>query len=116
MLADSMEWEWSGGVKGKGSKEDYYAVMAGSWQAVVSSFHASNIFPIVDTTTGTIAVPHEILININGRGNGPDCFFQGRNIFTFTVFSKVASFRGLWDPNNAEMNKCLASATAKKEL
>jgi len=37
-MAEEMEWEWSGGVSGKGSKEDYFKVLEGSWGALVSQF------------------------------------------------------------------------------
>ena len=119
MMASSMTWQWSGDVSGKGTQAEYYRVLEGSWQAIVSEFLPSNVFTVVDTATGEIAIAHELFININGHGKGPDCFFHGHNVFTLRLDDdrKINHFGGLWDPLNAELNACIASALGdSKEL
>merc|ERR1719473_671093 len=114
-MAETVEWEWSGEVSGSGTQAEYYKVLEGSWQAVVSEFLPSNVFPVVDTAKGEIAIAFELYLNINGRGKGPECFWHGRDIFTITVNDdrKITRFEGIWDPLDAEMNACLGSAMGK---
>merc|ERR1712100_897613 len=105
-VSDTIEWNWSGGVAGKGTKQEYFSVLQNSWQAVVSHFHASNIFPVVDAAKNEISITFEILLNINGRGNGPDCWFVGRNMFSIGLDEnkKINKFIGRWNPNDESLN------------
>jgi hypothetical protein len=113
MFADEVSWEWSGGVTGSGSRQDYYDVLANTWQPLVSSFQPSNTLFVVDTERGIISIPHELVINIDGRGNGPTCLFHGKNVFELHVNAdkEIVTFRGLWDSEDQDMNRCIASAS-----
>jgi len=113
MLAKSMKWQLSGSrVSGMGTKEDFYEALAGSWQPVVSDLLSKNIFTVVDTEQGIIGVAHELMLDVDGRGNGPTCIVRGKNIYTITVDKdhKINSFSSIWDPNDARLKECLKSA------
>mgnify|MGYP002631325866 CR=1 FL=1 len=113
MFADHVEWDWSGGVSGSGTRDDYYETLGVTWQPLVSSFLPSNLMVVTDTARGVIAVPHELVINIDGRGNAPACLFRGRNVFELHVDEahQITRFSGLWDPNDVDMNHCIQEAS-----
>lgn len=113
MFADHVDWDWSGGVVGSGSRQDYYDTLARTWQPLVSSFQPSDLMIVTDTDQGIIALPHELVINIDGRGRSPTCLFRGKNLFEIHVDDdhKITRFRGLWDPNDADMNRCIHEAS-----
>ena len=86
--ADTMSWNWSGDVKGEGSMADYYAVLGGSWQVVVSQFIHSNVYTVVDTARGIICIFFDIVLVMDGRGAVPITpanVFQGKNMFELGV-------------------------------
>ena len=86
--ADTMTWNWSGDVKGEGSKADYYAVLAASWQMVCSQFVHSNAYTVVDTARGIIIICFDVVLIMDGRGAvpiAPANTFQGKNMFELTV-------------------------------
>ena len=117
MMADDIAWDWSGDVKGSGPNEDFYGVMAGSWQAVVSQFMPSNVFVVTDSAKGIIIIAFEIALVMDGRGAVPitaEQCFQGKNIFELHVNAehKITMFRGLWDPNNAKMGAAMGNVMA----
>ena len=114
MMADRVAWEWSGGVVGEGPKEEYYKVLAGSWQAVVSDFRPSNVFIVCDGVQGIITVSFEITLVMNGRGAvpiTPEQVFSGKNMFEIHVNAdkKITKFRGIWDPVNPDMLKAMGN-------
>jgi hypothetical protein len=113
MFADHVDWDWSGGVVGSGTRDDYYDTLATTWQPLVSSFQPSNVMVVTDTERGIISLPHELVINIDGRGNAPTCLFAGANVFELHVGRdhKITQFRGLWDSNNVDMNRCIHEAS-----
>ena len=47
LYADTVSWDWSGGVTGKGTWDDFVQVLSGSWGAVVSQFRPSNVYTVV---------------------------------------------------------------------
>ena len=112
LFADEVEWDWSGDLKGSGSKDDFFRVMGETWQPAVSSFLALNIFPVVDPGAGVVALAFEEVINIDGRGKGPTCLYAGNNIFTLSVdgSNKIKKFAGLWNADDKELKACLASS------
>ena len=120
LTADVVEWNWSGGVAGKGPQEEYYKVLAGSWQMVVSQFLPSNVFVVTDPMTGTICIAFEVTLIMDGRGAVPindASTFQGKNVFELTVNKdhKVACFRGIWDPINPKMGAAFGAVVAAKK-
>ena len=54
--------------QGEGSMADYFNVLGGSWQQLVSQFLAQNIFPVVDSARGIICITFDIVLHIDGRG------------------------------------------------
>ena len=36
--ADTVKWDWSGDISGEGTKEEFFTVLANSWQLVCSQF------------------------------------------------------------------------------
>lgn len=114
MMADTVGWDWSGGVVGTGPKADYYKVLEGSWQAIVSSFNPTNAFIVVDGQQGKIIVTFDIVLIMDGRGAVPitqDQVFTGKNMFELTVDAdhKITNFRGIWDPVDPAMAKAMGA-------
>merc|ERR1719263_482372 len=112
MFANQVSWDWSGGVKGTGTKDEFYGVLENSWQMIVSDMIPSNAFTGVDTDQSKIVVTFEFVANMDGRGNGPMCLFHGRNMFSLDIDAnnKITNFVGLWDHNDPKMAACLATA------
>ena len=113
LFADDVTWEWSGGVEGSGSRDEYFDTLAHTWQPLVSRFEPANVMVVVDTARGIVSIPHEALLDIDGRGCGGTCLFRGKNIFELRVnrAHQIVEFRGLWDPADAAMNACIAGAS-----
>ena len=114
MMADRVSWSWSGGVEGEGTKEEYYKVLAGSWQAVVSDFRPTNMFYVCDGEQGIITITFDITLVMDGRGAvpiTPDQVFTGKNMFELHVNAdkKITKFRGVWDPVNPAMLKAMGN-------
>jgi len=114
MMADRVSWDWSGGVSGEGSMTEYYDVLAGSWQAVVSHFCPTNMSYVVDGEQGIICISFEIVLIIDGRGAVPitkEQVFTGRNLFELHVNAekKITKFRGLWDPQDSDLGVAMGN-------
>mgnify|MGYP006078288779 FL=1 len=108
MMAEQLSWDWSGGVVGEGTKEDFYKVLAGSWQAVVSDFRPTNMYYVVDGVQGLIMITFDITLVMDGRGAvpiTPTQVFTGTNMFELRLNAdkKITHFRGVWDPVDPEM-------------
>ena len=119
LMADTVSWDWSGDVKGEGTQADYYAVLAGSWQLVVSQFIHSNEFTVVDTKRGIICCTFDVVLIMDGRGVVPITeanTFQGKNLFELTVNAekKVTSFRGVWDPLDLKLGTAFGAVMTAK--
>jgi hypothetical protein len=114
MMSDVLSWDWSGGVVGTGPKADYYKVLEGSWQAIVSNFIPTNMFYVVDGAQGIICCTFDITLVMDGRGAvpiTPQQVFTGKNMMELHVDAdkKICKFRGLWNPDDPEMGAAMGA-------
>jgi hypothetical protein len=70
-MADAMEWDWSGGIKGAGTKDEFFAVLGGSWQMVVSQFLPTNSYVVTDGEKGIVICTFDIVLIMDGHGKVP---------------------------------------------
>ena len=99
---------WSGPQTGKGSAalvKDF----AGTWGAMVANFLPGTPYTITDTKARRVSIAFDLTININGHGKVKDCFATQPILFALTYNTKrrVTQWDGQWDPNDAQMNKCM---------
>jgi hypothetical protein len=113
LFADDVSWDWSGGESGSGTRQDFFDTLARTWQPLLSSFDPTNVMYVTDTARGIVSIPHELVINVDGRGNGPTCLFRGKNVFEIHLNTdhKITAFNGVWDPNDPALNACIGSAS-----
>ena len=74
MFADTIEWDWTGPQKGKGTKEALVKEMADTWGSMVSSFTPGDVIITVDPDASLVAVSLYITININLHGKVANCY------------------------------------------
>merc|ERR1719271_2183877 len=114
-----MAWDWSGGVAGKGTRDDFFEVLGATWQKMVSNFEPTNIATVVDTQAGKIYTTFTIELLLDGHGAVPakDSIFSGRNFFEFDVDKdgKINYFKGRWDSNGPSLNKMIGAIMAAGE-
>eukprot|EP00947_MAST-08B_sp_MAST-8B-sp1_P005849 g5849.t1 len=117
MMAPEVEWDWTGDVAGKGPMDEYYKVLAGSWQLVVSQFLPTNVFVVTDTQRGIICITFDIVLIMDGRGKvpiNPASTFTGKNMFEIQVdeAKKINRFRGVWDGADEHMMSAFGAVMA----
>lgn len=117
LFADEVEWVFSGDMKGKGSKADYFETLKKSWGALVSKFDYNVRGATVDTVAGKIYVTFDVFLVINGHGAVPmedSLFFGGHNIFELTVDKdhKITKWEGHWNPVDPDLEAKVGAVMA----
>jgi len=116
-FADNVKWSWSGGIEGAGTREDYKAVILGSWGAIVSDMSVGGMQMAFDPYDGKLSTVFNLFLNINARSSDPanNCYLVGDNggvswNFNVDQNQKITNFEGVWDP--AATADCVAKASA----
>ncbi|KAH8095887.1 amino acid transmembrane transporter [Aureococcus anophagefferens] len=109
-FAPTIEWDWSGPQTGSGSPDDLVKEFAATWGSMVSVFHPSDPFVVLDSVAKKVAVAFSLVINVDGAGKAPACLITNNPIlftFTFDDKGKVTKWDGLWDPNDPSLVGCV---------
>ena len=116
LVADTISWDWSDGLKGEGPKEEVFDHMKNTWGFMVDSFILISPTVVVDTTNDKVVVTGSLVINITGglkdQNNpvlNPVCF-----IFKLDDTGKLCSWDGYWD--NAAPNMLAAMGKVTEAL
>ena len=114
-FAPTIEWDWSGPQTGSGSPDDLVKEFAATWGSMVSVFHPSDPFVVLDSVAKKVAVAFSLVINVDGAGKAPACLITNIPIlftFTFDDKGKVTKWDGLWDPNDPSLVGCVTKLSS----
>ena len=120
MFADTIEWDWTGPQKGKGTKEALVKEFADTWGSMVSSFTPGDVIITVDPDASLVAVSLYITININLHGKVANCYptITGNVQLKLDGENRITYWQFLWDNQDPKLVSCVGKAQAflSKEL
>ena len=86
-----------------------------TWGSMVSVFHPSDPFVVLDSVAKKVAIAFSLVINVDGAGKAPACLITNNPIlftFTFDDKGKVTKWDGLWDPNDPSLVGCVTKLSS----
>jgi len=120
VFADNVAWDWSGGVKGKGSPADLIGTLSKTWLPMISYYAATDKHITVDPIAGEIYISHVNTLFMDGHGLlrvDEDTTSRNNIMFEFHVqkfdgYLLATHWRGVWDSKDPGLVANVKAVTA----
>jgi hypothetical protein len=117
MYADTLSWKWSGEAahcSGTGTVQDYFAVVAKTWQFIVSAHEMLKPEIVVDTNNAINSITYTTFACIDGRNAAnrtDDSFFTTNLNWMLKVDAngKIYSVDAVWDSADSGLHTAVAA-------
>jgi len=121
LYADTISWQWSGEgahCSGTGTINDYFAVLAKTWQPIVSAHEIQKPEIAVDTTNGIISICYSAFGCVDGRNAAnrtADSFFALDMNWVLKIDGngKIYYLDAVWDSAHPALNAAVAAVLTK---
>ena len=115
LVAETLEWDWSDGTKGTGSKATLFDIFSKSWGFLCDTFIQINPHIVVDTDYSVITVAGPVVVNLTG--GLPDESNIVRNdiemVFHLNQDKKCVKWVGIWNNQHPDILAAVGKVMSK---